>query len=900
MIDLSLTNEELNALKEYLDEDYKAINQMLITDAETDVALLSGDAGTKGIHIDYSRSYIIEYLKNIKLIYKLILKQYYKKAYKRDIKVYRGTNLLEVETFKNDLFVDRFLTATTKKSDAEKKYSAEWNRPACMNISLDNTVPFIYISDVLEDKDGEVLISPFTKIKDIVEDKDKKINKNSKTIKIYNVELEKQELDELADRERNGLYDFVLDNAYSIERKIEECIELEEVNIVNFENIRKLEQLLNKYENNDEQREQDSESINEVEDDVLRISRELDELKEKSTDLYEQRKQNIEFINNWKKNITVYMMAECKEIEKRFEDMELPRFKHEVDPDNKALLEQDLKEAEKVIQMGEVNLIDNSNKKILDTVDLNIDKTEEIDNDVEETELEEEDLVDEEVVSVNADTDEKEIDIDSGNIEENLDKDEIENVEKLDDKVEDTDSEELEKQETKKFDFTEETFNKEANLKEELEVDLKTEGFNKDEVNENNLEKGRLLTEELMKNELVKEELEKLRRNKDEIESEIKEFDKNENSEISIDDNITETSKIENDINKEEKIENATETNVESNIEIEEDDEDKESISYITKNGCKENIEVVNRLIEDINLLITKQQNHAKVAGNMGASYSALNNAFEMRKSAEKLLELLETTKEKVKMLTEKRTNARIEERLEKISKNNIEISTLINYLNNPKIAAKNSQITRFDEMAIIEENELKRCIAEKIREIRGEAELKKLKDDLEIIEDKGNVSRFFGIFTGQNKLDDFMIEQIEVRRTAIRKTLAKKMSLVHNYSIHELVAEIEMFVAENEDDELVENDVLDLKAMEEELKKNYVILESKVDSIIEEKEGRNLPIKDKRISRREIIEIETYRFLNKYGYDGNYFYDEEEPTYQDTMTGEINRIIEYVNSSDI
>ena len=63
MIDLKLTNEELNALREYLDEDYKAINQMLITDAETDVALLSGDSGKKGIHIEYSRSYIIEYLK---------------------------------------------------------------------------------------------------------------------------------------------------------------------------------------------------------------------------------------------------------------------------------------------------------------------------------------------------------------------------------------------------------------------------------------------------------------------------------------------------------------------------------------------------------------------------------------------------------------------------------------------------------------------------------------------------------------------------------------------------------------------------------------------------------------------------------------------------------------------
>ena len=162
-----------------------------------------------------------------------------------------------------------------------------------MNITLDKNVPYIYISEILEDKNDEVLISPFTKIKDMEEDKDKKVNKNSKTIKIYNIQLEKQELEELTDRERNGLYDFVLENAYSIERKLEECIDLEEANIVNFENIRKLEQLLNKYENSDEPKEEETNYISEVEDDVLRISRELDELKEKSNELFEKRKENI-------------------------------------------------------------------------------------------------------------------------------------------------------------------------------------------------------------------------------------------------------------------------------------------------------------------------------------------------------------------------------------------------------------------------------------------------------------------------------------------------------------------------------------------------------------------------------------------------------------------------------
>ena len=238
------------------------------------------------------------------------------------------------------------------------------------------------------------------------------------------------------------------------------------------------------------------------------------------------------------------------------------------------------------------------------------------------------------------------------------------------------------------------------------------------------------------------------------------------------------------------------------------------------------------------------------------------------------------------------------EEKLEEISKLNIEISTLINYLNNPKIALKNTRVTRFEEMAIIEENELKRGIAEKIREIRGEAELKKLKDDLEIIEDKTSFTKFLGIFTGQNKLDDFMIDQIEVRQKAIRKNLSKKLSLAYNYSIHELMAEIELFIEDNEDDYLVKNDVQSLKAIEDELRRNYIISDSKVHSIAQKKNGKNLPVDSRKLTKYEVIEIETYRFLNKYGYDIELKNDE--PKYQDTMASEILRIVEYINSSKI
>ena len=703
MIDLSFTNEELDALKKYINKDYLAINQMLISNCETDIALLSEYEENKSVFLSYNKENVIENLKTIKLLYKLILKQYYKETKRKEV-VFRGTNLAEIDRLKNEIFIDKPLIATDNATLAENNYAANWNRPVCMNIKLSHDIPYIYVDEVLEnyEKTNTIVIAPFTKIKNVSLEEEVKLEKNSKLLKKYNLEIEKQELDKLTDDERNGLYDYILSNTYSINQRLEECIRLEKENSLNFENIRKLEQLLAKYENNNEDSEIDEDSINEKDyDDIERISKELEELKNLSTNMFEIKKQNIEFVNMWKRNIAVYLIAECREIENLFVDMNLPS-----------------KETEIV-------------KKVEDSKD----KKETISQETKVLQIEEQ-----------------------------------------------------EKQNTIDFVLS----------------NLKNKSLN-----------------------------------------------------------------------------------------------DEENIYTRVKIESLENIQAGEKLIEDIKNLITKQQNHAKIAGNMGATYSALNNAFDMKKAAEALLELLQNINLKVEAILGDGENKTNERKLEKISKVNIEISTLINYLNNPKIAVRNSKVTRFEEMAIIEENELKRRIAEKIRDIRGEAELKKLKDDLEIIEEKSAFKRIIGMITGQNKLDEFMIEQIEIRQRAIRKTLSKKLSLAYNYSIHELMAEITMFVNENEDDELVEDDVVDLKALAEELRRNYIILESKVQSIIEEKEGRNLPVDDRRISKMDAIEIETYRFLNKYGYDLDSF-QTEEPKYQDTMANEIIRIIEYINSSGI
>ena len=744
MIDLNITDEELNALKLYKDE-YKAINQMLVSNSESDIALLSDEVEKEVVTIKYDRESVIEYIKTAKLLYSAILKEYYKNKRMYNTTFYRGSNLAEVEMLKVNPYIDKFMIATVDKEEAEEKFASNWNRPASMNLTLLGNVPYLQVSDLIKGKEykNDIIISPFTKVKSVEENSEKVLDKNSKTVKIYNVQIEKQELDQLSEDERWGLYKYILDNSIFIKRKLEECINLEKENTLNFENIRKLEQLLAKYENEDEQEESDEESIEDAKNDIERITSELADLKRVSTELFEIRKENINFINVWKRNIAVYMIAECKEIENQ------------------------------IIEIVDANLAENQTEEDIESEK----QTEEVKTEESKTKVTEDTIV--------------------------LKKEE-----------EAKDTEKVTTQDT-------------------IVVDI-----SKPDVKDTDEEK----TEEVSQNE-------------------------------------------------------AKETSVaEDNIE------ENEEVAYNTAiTSCDENIEYVEKMLVEIKDLITKQQNHAKIAGNIGASYSALNNAFEMRKEAESLLDDLKDVKLKIEDLKETEDKDELADRFKIIAKNNIEINTLLNYLNNPKIAVKNSNATRFDEMAIIEENELKRAIAEKAREIRGEAELRKLKDDLEIINDKTALERIIGFFTGRNKLDEFMIEQIEIRQKAIRKTLSKKMSLAHNYSVHELMAEISMFIEDNQDDELVEEDVKDLKAMSDELKKNFVVSDFKVKSIITEKEHKNLPVEKKKMTKKDIIEIETYRFLNKYGYDiSNNNEDKDDPKYSDTMSHEISRVIDYVKNSDV
>lgn len=674
---LNLTNEEIEAIKYYKECKFENINQLLVSDSRTDIAFLS-DEQNEEKELSYAKDNVIRYLDVIKSIYRAIYKLHLNKGKNEKWSFARKNCITEVEKFKNEPYIDRFVFVTFNDNINNEMQNCVSSNQAIVYINGDSNIPYMNLDDVFGTNNKNIIISPFTKVTNVAECACTEINGNK--INTYNITIEKQELEEMSLEDKEQLYNYIISNSDEINKTLHDAVFLEKENISNYENIRELEKQISDMENlmaKKEMQKDYSESEKKAdEEDLSEINEKLDVFKNHSAEIFNSVKNNNKFITNWKKNITVYLMAEFYQIEKE------------------------------VIAEFEANS--------------------EFENQKQEKLLEE------------------------------------------------------------------------AKIK---KINLEKESFEK-------------------------------------IVEQVK----------------------------------------------------KETV---------ENIKSVEKLKNDIARLISKQQSCAKIAGGIGTTYSALNNAFDMNKKAENLEDLLRTIKLKVDVIESKEDVILGNERLVKISEINNQIAVLFNYLNNPKTVVAKTKLSRFDEMIVVEENELKRNIAKTILDIRGEAELKKLKDDIEIIEDKSPIKRFFGIFTGKNRLDDFILEQIDIRRNTIKKALSKALRLDYNYSIHELVAEIRMFIKDNEDDELVQDDIADLEALEKEIGKNFVIIESKVQDIIDEKENKNLPVNTK-VSKKELIEIETYRFLNKYGYDRVSEYVKEEALYNDTTANEISRIIEYINTSKV
>ena len=175
------------------------------------------------------------------------------------------------------------------------------------------------------------------------------------------------------------------------------------------------------------------------------------------------------------------------------------------------------------------------------------------------------------------------------------------------------------------------------NIDEEIGSKFISESYIPNEANTNIDAEGEI--EDVVSKKLTEEIQEELENNETEIVEEVQTADNtaDENVKIVSDEIIKEMQVIEKEnfeLEQTRVVQTINEENFVKNVAKNEDE-----LSMQVQEECEDNLKEAEKLLSNIKDLITKQQNHAKIAGNIGAVYSALINAFEMRKVAETLLE---------------------------------------------------------------------------------------------------------------------------------------------------------------------------------------------------------------------------------------------------------------------
>ena len=312
----------------------------------------------------------------------------------------------------------------------------------------------------------------------------------------------------------------------------------------------------------------------------------------------------------------------------------------------------------------------------------------------------------------------------------------------------------------------------------------------------------------------------------------------------------------------------------------------------------KEESELILKRSEE---LIKIEQKFAKIAADCGANYVAVSDGFRIREAALELFTLMDNIYKDfeeyyIALTSNGEKNAVKEIRYKKVLDDDNQIGILINYFNNAKSAKPGTSIDRFDELALIEENELKRQIAEYVFKTIAKAHIKILEEENEVLEDKTSMEKISIYLSGKKDIEEFRVCENEYKIEKIEKKLSQIFSIEKNYSIHEILAYIVMFKEENtrNEDEKIQDTVQKLTMVENTIESNFSVDINKVAEIILERSFDKLPVGKKTRNMKELERIEyvTDAFLKQYSYDT--INDTISKKYPDTVAKEIKKIIDY------
>lgn len=329
---------------------------------------------------------------------------------------------------------------------------------------------------------------------------------------------------------------------------------------------------------------------------------------------------------------------------------------------------------------------------------------------------------------------------------------------------------------------------------------------------------------------------------------------------------------------------------------------DLEIIKYMdVEKALRQNLNRISKIIDDVDSLIRKQQKFAKIGAETSVKYSAIVDAFKIKEESVKLKKEIKKMYDDFEKfyfnkVNKKVTDEKYEKKLGKILEAAIQVQNFLNAIYNPRTAKKRTNIDRFDELVMIEENELKRVICKTVENTIAEGNLLIIDDEVNKIENKPAYKKILDLITGNRKAEEYRQIKLEDATEDIQKKLEQVYTINSNYKIHDILAELMIFKAENIEDEMVEIYTSKLAEMEKGIGKNFVIDEDKVLEKIYELKTLNLPINIENATKEEEIDMEISLLYKKYGYID--IPEEAEVKYIDNTAEEIKQISDYIKVS--
>ena len=224
-MDVKLTKEEQTLIANFKNEKLNHVNQWLSLDLE------------RANPAEYTEQNVRDNFELVRKINEIMLRFFHHEPKKEKQIFYKAASIAEIDKLKNTAEINQFLLARLDQAKAEEDLVGILNRPALLQIELAEDIPVLPIQEELL-----VMISPFTKVDLLEETQESKEDK-----KVYQLVLSGQEMKHLEQSDEKEWCDTICKSTNAVFEKLKECLDMDEENASNYENIRKLEQLLAKH-----------------------------------------------------------------------------------------------------------------------------------------------------------------------------------------------------------------------------------------------------------------------------------------------------------------------------------------------------------------------------------------------------------------------------------------------------------------------------------------------------------------------------------------------------------------------------------------------------------------------------------------------------------------------------